>query len=185
LFHVYCYEIIFNVLYLSTIKEYFKWKATYDPTPPKPNKTYNKFFWWRRYQEHKTLPKMSSIWDKAANGDYEVSPYWKQREWEYWFEEQELKKYKKDYKGSYEDLGWGERQISKLYWERRKRLLNDAERDELNRWTTFVKDLKANFGGDGDIIKTMFESFAGTIPEFIQAYKESRNLPKIQPVPKF
>jgi hypothetical protein len=63
--------------------------------------------------------------------------------------------------------------------------LTDAERDELNRWTTFVKDLKANFGGDEDTIKTMFESFVGTIPEFIQAYKESRNLPKLQPVPKF
>jgi len=156
---------------LSTIKEYFEWKKTFDPTPPKPNKTYNKFFWWRRYQEQ--------------NGDYEVSPYWKQSEWEYWFEEQELEKYRKDYKGSYEDLGWGERQISKLYWQRRKRLLNDAERDELNRWTTFVKDLKANFGGTEEQIKEMFESFEGTIPEFLQAYKESRNLPKVQPPPKF
>jgi hypothetical protein len=64
-------------------------------------------------------------------------------------------------------------------------LLTDAERDELNRWTTFVKDLKANFGGDEDTIKTMFESFEGTMVEFITAYRDSRNLPKIQPPPKF
>ena len=64
-------------------------------------------------------------------------------------------------------------------------MLNDAERDELNRWTTFVKDVKANFGGTEEQIKDMFESFEGTIPEFLQAYKESRNLPKIHPVPKF
>jgi hypothetical protein len=31
----------------------------------------------------------------------------------------------------------------------------------------------------------MFESFEGTMTEFIDAYRESRNLPKIKPVPKF
>ena len=169
---------------MSMIKDYLKWKSTYDPTPPKPNKTYNKFFWWRRYQEHKPLSKMASIWDKAKNGDYDVTPYYKQREYEFWFEEQEINKYKANYSGSYQDLGFQERQISKLYWQRRKRLLNDAERDELNRWTTFIKDVKTNFGGTEEQIKDMFESFEGTIPEFLEAYKNSRNLPKIQPVPK-
>lgn len=169
---------------MSMIKECLKWKATYDPTPPKPNKTYNKFFWWRRYQEHKTLSKTASIWDKAKNGDYDVTPYYKQREYEFWFEEQEIKKFKSTYTGSYQNTGWEERQITKLFWERRKRLLNDAERDELNRWVTFLKDVKKCFGGTEDIIKDMFESFEGTIPEFLEAYKNSRNLPKIQPVPQ-
>ena len=169
---------------MSMIKECLKWKATHDPTPPKPNKTYNRFFWWRRYQEHKPLSKMASIWDKAKNGDYDVTPYYKQREYEFWFEEQEINKYKSNYSGSYQDLGFQERQISKLYWQRRKRLLNDAERDELNRWVTFLKDVRTNFGGTEEQIKDMFESFEGTIPEFLEAYKELRNLPKIQPVPK-
>jgi hypothetical protein len=128
---------------------------------------------------------MASIWDKAKNGDYDVTPYYKQREYEFWFEEQEINKYKANYSGSYQDLGWQERQISKLYWQRRKRLLNDAERDELNRWVAFVKDVKTNFGGTEEQIKDMFESFEGTIPEFLEAYKESRNLPKIKPVPVF
>ena len=170
---------------MSMIQDFIKWKSTYDPTPPKPNKTYNKFFWWRRYQEHKSLSKMASIWDKAKNGDYEVSPYWKQYKWEFWFEEQEIQKFKSTYTGAMENFGWAERQITKLFWERRKRLLNDAERDDLNRWTTFVKDVKNNFGGTEEHIKEMFESFEGTIPEFLEAYKNSRNLPKIQPPPKF
>ena len=170
---------------MSMIKECLKWKATYDPTPPKPNKTYNKFFWWRRYQEHKPLSKMASIWDKVKNGDYDVTPYYKQREYEFWFEEQEINKYKANYSGSYENIDWQERQITKLYWQRRKRLLNDAERDELNRWVTFLKDVKKNFGGTEEQIKDMFESFEGTISEFLEAYKNSRNLPKIQPVPIF
>ena len=170
---------------MSMIQECLEWKATYDPTPPKPNKTYNKFFWWRRYQEHKPLSKMASIWDKAKNGDYDVTPYYKQREWEHYFEEQEINKYKANYTGHIENLGWQERQISKLYWERRKRLLNDAERDEYNRWQLLVSDLKRGFGGDEDTIKAMFESFEGTMTEFIDAYRNSRNLPKIQPVPKF
>jgi hypothetical protein len=167
------------------IQDCLKWKATYDPTPPKPNKTYNRFFWWRRYQEHKTLSKMASIWDKVKNGDYDVTPYYKQREYEFWFEEQEINKYKANYSGSYQDLGFQERQISKLYWQRRKRLLNDAERDELNRWVIFVKDVKTNFGGTEEQIKDMFESFEGTITEFLEAYRESRNLPKIKPIPVF
>ena len=170
---------------MSMIKECLKWKATYDPTPPKPNKTYNKFFWWRRYQEHKPLSKMASIWDKVKNGDYDVTPYYKQREYEFWFEVQEINKYKANYSGSYENIDWQERQITKLYWQRRKRLLNDAERDELNRWVTFLKDVKKNFGGTEEQIKDMFESFEGTISEFLEAYKNSRNLPKIQPVPIF
>ena len=164
---------------MTEIEEFRKWKATYNPTPPKPNKTYNKFFWWRRYQEHKFLSKMASIIDKAKNGDYDVSPYWKQYKWEYWFEEQELTKFRATYTGSYEDIDWQERQIIKMYWERRKRLLNDAERDEHNRWQLFLKDLKTNFGGTEEEIKDMFETFQGTLIEFIQAYKESRNLPKI------
>ena len=170
---------------MSMIKECLKWKATYDPTPPKPNKTYNKFFWWRRYQEHKPLSKMASIWDKVKNGDYDVTPYYKQREYEFWFEVQEINKYKANYSGSYENIDWQERQITKLYWQRRKRLLNDAERDELNRWVTFLKDVKKNFGGTEEQIKDMFESFEGTISEFLEAYKNSRNLQKIQPVPIF
>jgi hypothetical protein len=170
---------------MSMVQDCLKWKATHDPTPPKPNKTYNKFFWWRRYQEHKTLSKMASIWNKVKNGDYDVTPYYKQREYEFWFEEQEIAKYKANYTGSHENIDWQERQITKLYWERRKRLLNDAERDELNRWTTFVKDVKINFGGTEEQIKDMFESFEGTITEFLEAYRATRNLPKIRPVPEF
>jgi len=170
---------------MTEVEKCLKWKLTHDPTPPKPNKTYNKFFWWRRYQEHKFLSKMSPIWDKAKNGDYDVSPYWKQFQWEFWFEEQEIAKFHKEYSGAAENFGWGERQVSKLFWERRKRLLNDAERDEKNRWELLVKDLKTCFGGTEEEIKDMFESFEGTMIEFITAYRDSRNLPKIQPVPKF
>jgi hypothetical protein len=128
---------------------------------------------------------MASIWDKVKNGDYDVTPYYKQREYEFWFEKQEIDKYKSNYTGSHENIDWQERQITKLYWQRRKRLLNDAERDELNRWVAFVKDVKTNFGGTEEQIKDMFESFEGTITEFLEAYKESRNLPKIKPIPVF
>jgi len=170
---------------MSIIQEYLEWKKTYDPTPPKPNKTYNRFFWWRRYQEHKFLPKRANIFDKARNGDFDVSPYWKQIEWEHYFEDQEVQKYRKSYKGDIESRGWEERQVTKLFWERRKRLLKDAERDENNRWELLVKDLKYCFGGTEDDIKDMFESFEGTMTEFIAAYRDSRDLPKIQPPPPF
>lgn len=169
---------------MSIIKEYIEWEKTYNPLPPKPNKTYNRFFWWRRYQDHKPLSKMAPIMDKAKNGDYEMSPFWKQIQYEHWFENQEIKKLQKEYKGSPDDIGWIERDISKLYWARRKRLLIDAEKDEKNRFELLLKDMKKNYGGNDDVIKEMFNNFIGTIPEFIQAYKKLRNLPKIQPTPK-
>ena len=129
---------------MSMIQEYLEERKNASSTPPKASKTYNRFFWWRRYQEHKFLPNRSPIWDKAKNGDYDVSPYWKQREWEYWFEEQELIKFRKEYKGSYQSKGWEERGVTKLFWERRKRLLKDAEKDEHNRWALFIKDVKGS-----------------------------------------
>ena len=56
---------------MSMIQEFREWEATYDPTPPKSTKTYNKFFWWRRYQEHKSLPNPNKVMAKALNVDYD------------------------------------------------------------------------------------------------------------------
>ena len=170
---------------MSMIQEFREWEATYDPTPPKSTKTYNKFFWWRRYQEHKSLPNPNHVMAKALNGDYDYSPYWKQIQYENWFEEQEINKFKTNYTGSHEDINWHERKISKLYYARRERLLKDAEKDEANRLDLLFKDMKKEFGGNEEDIKERFYVFEGTIPEFIETYKKSRNLPKIQPVPKF
>ena len=122
---------------------------------------------------------------KALNGDYDYSPYWKQIQYENWFEEQEINKFKTNYTGSHEDINWHERKISKLYYARRERLLKDAEKDEANRLDLLFKDMKKEFGGNEEDIKERFYVFEGTIPEFIETYKKSRNLPKIQPVPKF
>jgi hypothetical protein len=153
--------------------------------PPKPNKTYNKFFWWRRYQEHKTLHNNCPVMDKALNGDFDYSPYWKQIQYEYWFEKQELQKFKEKYTGPHENINWHERQISKLYFARRERLLKDAEKDEYNRLESLFKDMRREFGGNEHIIKEMYETFEGTIPEFIIAYKATRKRPEPKPVPNF
>jgi hypothetical protein len=115
---------------MSIVQEYLEQRKNYDPTPPKPNKTYNKFFGGVVIKSINFYTSYPLFGIKLKNGDYEVSPYWKQREWEYWFEEQELIKFRKEYKGSYQYKGWEERGVTKLFWERRKRLLKDAERDE-------------------------------------------------------
>ena len=170
---------------MSVIQEFLEWKTTYDPTPPKSTKTYNKFFWWRRYQEHKSLPNPNRAMAKALNGDYDYSPYWKQIQYEHWFEEQEINKFKSTYTGSHENINWHERQISKLFYARRERLLKDAEKDEVNRLNSLFKDMRKEFGGNEEDIKEKFYVFEGTIPEFIEAYKITRNLPIPQPIPKF
>jgi hypothetical protein len=170
---------------MSMIQEFREWETTYNPIPPKPNKTYNKFFWWRRYQEHKPLPNPNHVMAKALNGDYDYSPYWKQIQYEYWFEEQEINKFKANYTGSHEDINWHERKISKLFYARRERLLKDAEKDEANRLESLFKDMRREFSGNEEDIKERFYSFEGTIPEFITAYKATRKLPEIKPVPKF
>jgi hypothetical protein len=170
---------------MGILKDFKHFKETYSPIPPKPNKTYNKFFWWRRYQEHKTLPNNCPVMEKAKNGDYDYSPYWKQVQYEHWFEEQEIKKFKANYTGASENYDWNERQISKLYYARRERLIKDAERDELNRLASLFKDMRKAFGGNEEDLKERFHNFEGTIVEFIEDYKSTRTIPKPKPVPKF
>jgi len=45
--------------------------------------------------------------------------------------------------------------------------------------------MRKEFGGNEENIKEKFYVFEGTIPEFIEAYKITRNLPIPQPIPKF
>ena len=37
--------------------------------------TYNKFYWWRRFQPRQTLHKLHRLEQRVPNGDFEVSDY--------------------------------------------------------------------------------------------------------------
>ena len=44
--------------------------------------TYNKFYWWRRFQPRQTLTKLHRLEQRVPNGDFEVSDYHWQLQYE-------------------------------------------------------------------------------------------------------
>ena len=54
-------------------------------TPQKPPHNFNPYYWWRRFGTHETLKASSHVLEKAKNGDFDASPYWKQIRYEYYY----------------------------------------------------------------------------------------------------
>ena len=99
---------------------------------------YNRFMWWRSYTyRNPILPPKSSLRDKILNGDYDPSCY-KIQVWKCEHDINEI------YKQCYPDLAKFIEQTS-LLTSRRKRLLEDFERDENERLSSLFKEFSKNF----------------------------------------
>lgn len=123
----------------------------------KPSK-YNRFFWWRRWSQKNTLlDKNSSFLDKIVNGDFEESPYyWQIKYCEYEINQKESKF--KDYQRFLEE--------SKLDRVRRRRLIDDYEKDESERISLMKKEFINNFHFNEKTLEDELLSFDGTIRDF-------------------
>ena len=84
---------------------------------------YNKFRWWRWYQDKNSpLPYKSSFRDKILNGDFDPSGY----QWQAWLCEHMLNDLLIECDNDYQKY----LEKGKLLLARRKRLLEDYEKDE-------------------------------------------------------
>ena len=54
--------------------------------------TYNKFWWWRRFQPRQTLHKYRRLDERIPNGDFEVSDYYWQLQYENVLEQEAIDK---------------------------------------------------------------------------------------------
>tara|TARA_R100000742_G_C4279084_1_gene102866 strand:- start:204 stop:701 length:498 start_codon:yes stop_codon:yes gene_type:complete len=99
---------------------------------------YNQFRWWRWYEsKNKPLPYKASFRDKILNGDFDQSPFMLQAYLCEHMMNDILAECDEDYQKFLEK--------SKLLGARRKRLLEDYEKDEFNKLDTIYNLFIRNF----------------------------------------
>jgi len=118
-----------------------------------PNKTYNKFMWWRRYQSRQTKPDKSTFYDKIVNGDFETSDYYYQAEYENYLLEDAVKDIK-----HYED------KVSHISMSRarHKRLMEDYQKEEAEILRKLKLEFKKVFKISKEDLERIMETFDGT-----------------------
>jgi hypothetical protein len=120
---------------------------------------YNKFMWWRRFDtKTQPLPRGAKFLDRIKNGEYEFSHYY----WQWKLTELEINDLCVKYKGDIQKL----LENNAVDLARRKRLIDDFEKDENTR----LKALKDGFMREFVMTREEFEEhtieFGGTTEEF-------------------
>jgi len=117
------------------------------------NKKYNRYHWWRRYQDIQQLDEKAPILSKIINGDYEYPLYFYQAQHEIYLMWDEVK-----------DMKPNEDRIDRinLYMERYRRLMEDSEKEEHKRFNAFKKRLQIQFKISKEFLEEVMECFEGT-----------------------
>ena len=119
--------------------------------------TYNKFWWWRRFQPRQTLQKYRRLDERIPNGDFEVSDYHWQLQYENVLEQEATDKEPNPDK---------KHEIRCMFGERRRRLSKDYEADETKILDEMYKAFKNELGLNRDQINDEMLNFDGTLAEF-------------------
>ena len=126
--------------------------------------SYNRFMWWRKYtSKKKPLPSTASFHAKVMNGDFDLSPF----KFEAELVEHTLRRKWHQYPDSAEFL-----EAARMDIARRKRLLEDHEKDENKKLADFYKAASKAFKMERNQIDTAIDSFTGdTIIDFYNYLK--------------
>lgn len=120
---------------------------------------YNQFRWWRSYQsKNKPLDKRIPLRDRILNGDFDFSHYWYQAAWV----EHDLNDLEIECKG---DVGLFVEKGAVLR-ARRKRLLEDFERDEKEKLEGLYNEFPKYFKISKDQVKEEMLKFSGSLIDF-------------------
>ena len=119
--------------------------------------TYNRFYWWRRFQPRETLHKYKRLNERIPNGDFEVSDYHWQVLWENKLEKQSI---------SEECSVDKQHEIRCMFGERRRRLNNDYEKDEQKILDEMYKAFRVELRMSKDEVEEEMINFDGTLSEF-------------------
>jgi hypothetical protein len=131
--------------------------------------TYNKFSWWRRFQPRQTLTKLHRLEQRVPNGDFEVSDYHWQLQYEDILEQADL---------ANEPSVDRQHEIKSLYGERKRRLTKDYEADEAKILTDMYKAFWNEFRMTKEQVEDEMINFDGDLAEFI-LYLSSKQKIKI------
>ena len=120
---------------------------------------YNQFRWWRMYDvKKKPLDKRQPLRDRILNGDYDFSHYWYQAAWV----EHDLNDLQIECKG--DDGLFVEK--GAVLRARRKRLLEDFERDEKDKLEELYREFPKYFKVSKDQVKKEMGEFSGSLIDF-------------------
>jgi hypothetical protein len=120
--------------------------------------TYNKFYWWRRFQPRQTLTKLHRLEQRVPNGDFEVSDYYWQLRYEDVLEQEAI---------ANEPNIDKKHEIRCMFGERRRRLTKDYETDEAKILTDMYKAFWNEFRMTQDQVEDEMLNFDGELAEFI------------------
>lgn len=138
---------------------------------------YNKFFWWRRWStKNKPLSKYSPLIDKIKNGDFDESPYY----WQIKYCESEINHKEALFHYDYQKF----LEQTRLDRTRRRRLIDDYEKDELERINLMKKEFTMNFHLNKETLEKEIEEFDGSIEDFY-IYCNKKFCKKLTPIPSF
>jgi hypothetical protein len=127
---------------------------------------YNPYLWWRMYESRtKPLNKRASLRDRILNGDFDFPHYWYQAEWV----EHDINDLYEKHKDRVDVY------IEKvpILTSRRKRLLEDFEREEKQKLETLIKDFSNNFLIDEEQTKKEMENCRGSLIDLYYIIEEN------------
>ena len=117
---------------------------------------YNQFRWWRMYEsKNKPLKGKASFRDRILNGDYEVSCYLDQARWC----EHEINDLHEKYDHDPVQLN----EFTKIWKARRSRLIEDYDREELEKLTAITDGFVKNFQITKDEVKEEMVNCRGSL----------------------
>jgi hypothetical protein len=115
---------------------------------------YNQFRWWRMYQpKNKPLHNRQPLRDRILNGDFDYTCYKAQQYLVEYQLEDLLKECNNDYQMFLEK--------GKMQLARRKRLIEDAEKDEADRLNSLITEFTKNYRLDKKQVEEEMINFSG------------------------
>lgn len=129
-------------------------------------KKYNKYQWWRRYQDIQELEEKAPMIRKINNGDYDYPSYFYQAQHEVYRMYDEVK-----------DMKPSEDKVDRinLYMERYRRLMEDSEKEENKRFNALKKRLSKELKISKEDLESVMENFEGTIEELYLYLKNKKD----------
>jgi len=119
--------------------------------------TYNRFYWWRRFQPREMLHKYRRLNERIPNGDFEVSDYHWQLQYEDVLEKEATAK---------EPNSDKKHEIRCMFGERKRRLSKDYEMDEKKILDEMYKAFKTELRMTREQVDEEMLNFEGTLSEF-------------------
>lgn len=134
---------------------------------------YNQFRWWRMYDsKNKPLTDRHPFRDRILNGDFDLSPYYAQIA----LCEYEINELEKQYLDDYVQFS----DKSQVWKARRKRLIEDYEKDEAERLSLLIKTFTIHYRLNKKQVEEELANWSGSLIDF---YYHIDDKHKIVPIP--